>query len=200
LQNVRAAYDPKMANLHKLPAWNDEKQLVCVVESPRGARAKFKYDPALKVFTLNRALILGIVYPYDWGFIPSTMAEDGDPLDVMIFHDVPTYPGVVMACEAIGALLVTQKKADGSPGRQPNHRVFAVPAGSERDQHWQDARELPKRVRKELEKFFVAAGALANKDLEIVDWVGPKEAEELVKDAQKRWQKAKDAADDRLEK
>ena len=102
-----------MANLHKLPTWNDEGQLVCVVESPRGSRAKFKFDPALKVFTLNRALILGIAYPYDWGFIPSTMAEDGDPLDVMIFHDVPTFPGVVMACEPIGALLVTQKKSDG---------------------------------------------------------------------------------------
>jgi inorganic pyrophosphatase len=189
-----------MANMHKLPTWNSEGQLVCVVESPRGARAKFKYDPALKVFTLNRALILGIAYPYDWGFIPSTMAEDGDPLDVMVFHDVPTFPGVVMACEAIGALLVTQKKSDGAPGRQPNHRIFAVPAGSERDQHWEDARELPKRVRKELEKFFVAAGALANKDLEILDWVGPKEAVDLVKDAQKKWKQSKDVADDRLEK
>ena len=99
-----------MANLHKLPTWNDEGQLVCVVESPRGARAKFEFDPALKVFTLNRALILGIAYPYDWGFIPSTMAEDGDPLDVMVFHDTPTFPGVVMACDPIGALLVTQKK------------------------------------------------------------------------------------------
>ena len=189
-----------MANLHKLPAWNPEGKLVCVVESPRGARAKFKYDPELKVFTLNRALILGIAYPYDWGFIPSTMAEDGDPLDVMIFHDVPTFPGVVMACEPIGALLVTQKKSDGSQERQPNHRIFAVPAGSERDQHWEDARELPKRVRKELEKFFVAAGALANKDLEIVDWVGPEEAGDLGKEAQKKWKKSKDAADDRLEK
>lgn len=189
-----------MANMHKLPTWNDQDQLVCVVESPRGSKAKFKYDPKLKVFTLNRALILGINYPYDWGFIPSTMAEDGDPLDVMIFHDVPTFPGVVMACEAIGALLVTQKKSDGSTGRQPNHRVFAVPAGSEREQENKDVRELPKRVRKELEKFFVAAGALANKDLEIVDWVGPDEAVDLVKQAQKKWKKQKDVADDRLEK
>jgi inorganic pyrophosphatase len=189
-----------MANMHKLPTWNGEDQLVCVVESPRGSKAKFKYDPALKVFTLNRALILGINYPYDWGFIPSTMADDGDPLDVMIFHDVPTYPGVVMACEAIGALLVTQKKSDGEVGRESNHRVFAVPAGSEREHHWNDARELPKRVRKELEKFFVAAGALANKDLEIVDWVGPDEAVDLVKEAQKKWKKSKDVADDRLEK
>ncbi len=189
-----------MANLHKLPTWNDEDQLVCVVESPRGANAKFKYDPALKVFTLNRSLILGVVYPYDWGFIPSTMAEDGDPLDVMIFHDVPTYPGVVMACEPIGALLVTQKKSKGGVGREPNHRIFAVPAGSERQHDHTDARELPKRVRQELEKFFVAAGALAGKDLEIVDWVGPDEAVDLVKKGQKQWKQSKDVADDALEK
>ena len=79
-----------MANMHKLPTWTDMDQLVCVVESPRGSKAKFKFDPKLKVFTLNRSLILGVTYPYDWGFIPSTMAEDGDPLDVMMFHDTPT--------------------------------------------------------------------------------------------------------------
>ena len=75
-----------------------------------------------------------------------------------------------------------------------------MPAGSEREHVHKDARELPKRVRKELEKFFVAAGALANKDLEIVDWVGPGEAVELIKESQKRWKTSKDAADDRLEK
>ena len=185
-----------MANLHKLPTWDDAGKLLCVVESPRGATAKFKYDPALKVFTLNRALILGITYPYDWGFIPSTMADDGDPLDVMIFHDVPTFPGVVMACDAIGALLVTQKKSGDATARESNHRVFAVPAGSEREHVHKDARELPKRVRKELEKFFVAAGALANKDLEIVDWVGPGEAAELIEESQKRWKTSQGAADD----
>ncbi len=188
-----------MANMHKLPTWNDEGQLVCVVESPRGSIATFKYDPELKVFTLNRSLILGVRYPYDWGFVPSTMAEDGDPLDVMMFHDVPTYPGVVMACQPIGALLVTQKKKNGD-GREPNHRLFALPAGSEREHEWQDARELPKRVRKELEQFFIAAGALADKRLEILDWVGPDKAVELVKDGQKKWKKSKDVADDSLEK
>ncbi len=189
-----------MGNLHKLPTWNDDGKLVCVVESPRGSIAKFKYDPALKVFTLNRSLILGVRYPYDWGFVPSTIAEDGDPLDVMMFHDVPTYPGVVMACEPVGALLVTQKKSNGQPGREPNHRLLAVPVGSEREKELEDARQLPKRIRKELEQFFIAAGALAGKELQILDWVGPKEAKDLVKDAEKKWKKQRDVADDRLEK
>jgi inorganic pyrophosphatase len=177
-----------VANLHNLPTWDPQGGLRCVVESPRGSRAKFSYDPELKAFTLSRSLILGVTYPYDWGFIPSTLASDGDPLDVMMFHDTPTFPGVVMSCDAIGALLVTQKASDGS-GRQPNHRLFAVPHGSEREHSVEDARELPARVRKELEAFFIAAGALANKELLIVDWVGPKEAKELVEEAQKRFKK-----------
>ena len=185
-----------MPNLSTLPTWNDDGQLHCVVESPRGSKAKFKYDTELQTFTLNRSLILGVTYPFDWGFVPSTMAADGDPLDVMVFHDVPTFPGVVMACEAIGALLVTQKSSDGS-GREPNHRLFAVPAGSEREHEWQDARELPKRVRKELEQFFVAAASLANKQLQILDWVGPKQARELVDEAVNKLKKRRGAAGER---
>ena len=176
-----------MARLDELPTWNDDGQLHCVVESPRGSKAKFKYDPAHGVFMLSRSLILGVNYPYDWGFIPSTVAPDGDPLDVMIFHDTPTYPGVVMECEVIGALLVTQKRSKGRSGREPNHRLFAVPAGSERQSHNTDARELPVRVRKELESFFVAVGLLANKDLKILEWAGPTAAMALVKDAELRW-------------
>jgi inorganic pyrophosphatase len=105
-----------------------------------------------------------------------------------------------MACEPIGALLVTQKKSDGGIGRQPNHRIFAVPAGSEREHEWKDARELPKRVRKELEAFFVAAGALADKELAILDWVGPKEATELVDEGVKKFGKSRDDADGGREK
>jgi inorganic pyrophosphatase len=189
-----------MANMFKLPTWDDDGKLVCVVESPRGSVAKFKYDPTLRVFMLNRSLILGFRYPYDWGFIPSTMADDDDPLDVMMFHDVPTYPGVVMTCDPIGALLVTQKKSNGQPGRQPNHRILAVPRGSEREHEWEDARELPKRVREELESFFVAVAMLADKELQILDWVGPKEAKELIKDGQKKWKKSRVVAGDSLER
>lgn len=183
-----------MANLHTLATHDADGALRCVVESPRGSQAKFKYEPEIGVFTLKRSLILGVTYPYDWGFIPSTRAEDGDPLDVMIFHDVPTFPGIVMACEAIGALLVTQKASSGA-GREPNHRLFAVPAGSEREHEWKDARQLPVRVRRELEQFFVAAGALADKQIQILDWVGPDEAAQLVAEAMMKFKGSRGDAD-----
>jgi inorganic pyrophosphatase len=187
-----------MANLYKLPAFNSQGDLVCVVESPRGAKAKFKYDPVHQVFMLNRTLIAGVHYPYDWGFVPSTRAEDGDPLDVMMFHDVPTFPGVVLLCRPIGALLVTQKKSAGD-GRETNHRLFAVPLGSERQNEREDARELPERHREELEAFFVAAGALAGKQLALLDWVGPDEARRLVEEGMARFKSSPDDFEDGLE-
>lgn len=63
-----------------------------------------EFDPDLKAFTLAKPLMVGLIFPYDWGFIPSTKADDGDPLDVLIIHNSQTYPGVVLPCRPIGIL------------------------------------------------------------------------------------------------
>jgi inorganic pyrophosphatase len=69
-----------MTNFAKLPTWADKQHVYAVVETPRGSRAKLEFDPKLGAFTLAKPLLAGLTYPYDWGFIPSTRAEDGDPL------------------------------------------------------------------------------------------------------------------------
>src|SRR3981081_1038984 len=97
-----------MPNLLKLPTWLDKTHIYAVVETPRGSRCKLEYDPKHRVFTLAKPLLAGLTYPYDWGFIPSTKAEDGDPLDVLIIHDAATYPGLVLTCKPIGVLEVLQ--------------------------------------------------------------------------------------------
>src|SRR5579871_5286934 len=113
-----------MSNLQKLSAWVDDEHVRAVVETPRGSRAKFEYEPKLQVFTLSKPLIAGLTYPYDWGFIPSTEADDGDPLDALIIHEAATYPGLVLACRPIGLLAVVQI----SKGREErNDRLFVVP-------------------------------------------------------------------------
>ena len=116
-----------MTNYAKLPTWADGDHVYAVVETPRGSRAKLEFDPQLGAFTLAKPLLAGLTYPYDWGFIPSTKAQDGDPLDVLIIHDAATYPGLVLKCKPIGVLEVVQS----SKGKKErNDRVFVVPGRS----------------------------------------------------------------------
>ena len=113
-----------MPNLTKLATWADKKLVHAVVETPRGSPCKLEFDTKLRAFALAKPLLVGLTYPYDWGFIPSTKAEDGDPLDVLMIHDAATYPGLVLRCKPIGVLEVVQI-ANGSEER--NDRIFAVP-------------------------------------------------------------------------
>src|SRR5215469_3562453 len=98
------AGDRSMPNLVHLPSYTKSAALRVVIETPGRSVVKIRYDPAEEVFEFSRPLVLGVVYPYDWGFIPSTLAPDGDPLDVMVYHDGTTYPGVVIACTVVGAV------------------------------------------------------------------------------------------------
>jgi inorganic pyrophosphatase len=110
------------------------------------------------VFTLSKALLLGLTYPYDWGFIPSTSSEDGDPIDALILHDTATAPGLVLKCKVIGVLEAQETKKGKKPVR--NDRLIAVPQDSHRAQTEKDARGLSKQVRKEIQGFFAATDAL----------------------------------------
>src|SRR3981081_1431245 len=102
-----------MTNYFKLPTWADSDHIHAVVETPRGSRAKLEFDPKLRVFTLAKALLAGLTYPYDWGLIPSTPAADGDPTHIHVIHDAATYPGLVLRCRPIGVLEVLQTRKNG---------------------------------------------------------------------------------------
>ena len=156
-----------MTNLLKIQTWADAEYIHAVVETPRGSTCKLDFDPKLRVFKLAKPLMAGLAYPYDWGFIPSTEAEDGDPLDVLVIHDAQTYPGVVLRCRPVGVLEVEQK----SKGKKErNDRVFAVPDRSPLETDLQDIRHLPSRACEELEQFFSATNALEDKQLEFLRW------------------------------
>jgi inorganic pyrophosphatase len=167
-----------MTNLLKLPTWADKQHIYAVIETPRGSTCKLDFDPELRAFTLAKPLMAGLAYPYDWGFIPSTKAEDGDPLDVLVIHDAQTYPGVVLRCKPVGILELEQKKKGK---KERNDRVFAVPDRSPLESDLQDVRHLPSRARDELQQFFRATNALEDKEIEFLGWRGPAHTTKTIK-------------------
>jgi inorganic pyrophosphatase len=165
-----------MVDFLSLPVRGADDAVNVVVETPRGSRAKFAFDRKLGVFTLSKALLLGLTYPADFGFVPSTLAEDGDPLDALVLHEAATFAGLVMPCRLIGVVTVVQTEKSKSVR---NDRLIVVPMESQRDglKHVDD---LSKQFKKELEKFFVASDVLEEKQLDFRGWRGPKEAGRIV--------------------
>src|SRR5688572_6149692 len=121
-------------NLAALPTFASKDIFHVVVESPRGSTLKLKYEPQFEAMAVSRPLPLGVTYPFDWGFVPSTRGADGDPLDAMLLWDVPSYPGVVVPCRLVGVLRVEQNRTNHDPlERIRNDRVMAVPVAARRE-------------------------------------------------------------------
>ena len=156
-----------MVNLMTLAPFTRQGLVRVVVESPGDARVKLKYEPRLRIFEYNRALPAGLVYPYDWGFVPATVGEDGDPLDGMILHDAQTFPGTVFECRPIAVLEVEQTEA-GKTIR--NDRYFFRPAEARRRDDTTRQPDVSARDRRDLERFFSAAVSHTNKRLELLGW------------------------------
>jgi inorganic pyrophosphatase len=167
-------------DLHKLDAFAHGDIFHVVVESPRGSAVKLKYDPTLGAMSVSRSLNLGVTFPFDWGFVPSTEGADGDPIDALVYWDVASYPGVVIPCRALAVIEVDQRGGEGK-GRVRNDRVVAVPIEARREKHLAVPDDLPARVREELNQFFLAATALEGKDARVLGWAGPQEAVELIR-------------------
>jgi inorganic pyrophosphatase len=150
-----------MPNFINLPPFTESGDVHVVVETPRGSRAKFGYDPKLETFAFTKSLLTGLTYPHDWGFVPSTKADDGDPL--MVIHDAATFPGLVVTCRVIGILQIEQSSKNKS---ERNDRLFAVPRRSHSEQAIKDVRDISRPVQEELEKFFIATDELEDKKAE----------------------------------
>jgi inorganic pyrophosphatase len=177
-----------LANPSRLkPLDPDDKQMLrVVIETPKGSRNKFAFNADEHIFELKTVLPAGMAFPYDFGFVPSTEADDGDPVDVLVLMDEPAFPGCVLKCRPIGVIegeQIEKKDKNKNKGKDKvrNDRIVAV----EQDAHsWADTRnidDLGKHFLQELEEFFVEYHRLSEREYRVLNVKGPGSARKLVK-------------------
>jgi inorganic pyrophosphatase len=150
-----------------------------VVETPGRSRNKFKYDERLGFFALSGVLPEGMVFPHAFGFIPSTKADDGDPEDVLILMDEPTFSGCVVPSRLIGVIEAKQTETDGKSER--NDRLIAVAAHSRDYSEVCDLDDLNQNMLKEIQEFFVNYNKERGKRFRVLRMRGPRQALKLMK-------------------
>jgi inorganic pyrophosphatase len=155
-----------------------KKSLRVVIETPKGSRNKFKYDDELGCYRLNKVLPEGMSFPYDFGFVPQTEAEDGDPLDVLLLMDQPAYPGIVVESRIVGVIEAEQTE-DGKTIR--NDRVLAVSVDSHTHADIKHPSDLNSKMIEELEQFFVAYNRENGRKFKLLGCKGMKTAMKLIK-------------------
>jgi inorganic pyrophosphatase len=161
---------------------DDDEVFTVVIETPRGCRNKYAFDPDQRVFSLKKVLPAGMAFPYDFGFLPSTEGGDGDPIDVLVLMDEPAFPGCVVRCRLIG--VIQGEQTDGKDVER-NDRILAVEIGTH---SWDDVRhvdDLGKQFAKELAEFFVNYHELTGKAYRILGMKGPGAATKCIEKGMK---------------
>src|SRR5690349_2970414 len=141
-------------SLANLPTFDRETgDVTVVVETPKGSHNKYRYDPDCRAVRMSAVLGEGLSFPYDFGFVPSTLGGDGDPLDVLLFLDHAVPPGTVVTARLIGVLEVRQRE-EGERQWKRNDRFFAVATHAHSHQHLKDLADLRPHLVDEVESFF----------------------------------------------
>src|SRR5438105_4724621 len=157
----------------------DEKEFISlVVESPKLSRNKYAFDRKERVFRLKKVLPAGMTFPYDFGFVPRTEADDGDPIDVLVLMDEPAFPGCVLECRPIG--IIEGEQGDGKD-KERNDCIVAI---QEQAHSWADIKtihDLSEQFCCELEQFFVNYHKLTGNIYRVIGRKGPEGIREMIK-------------------
>jgi len=175
--------------LSRLPAFDAQSgDLNVVVETSKGSRNKITFDPARGLFELTGVLPAGASFPYDFGFVPSTLAEDGDPLDVLVLLDEPVFAGCLVTCRLVGVVAANQTERDGETVR--NDRLIAVSAKSRTHDDVRSLADLSDTLLHQLEHFFVSYNDEKGKCFEVLERKGSRAARTLVEQGMARYRAA----------
>jgi inorganic pyrophosphatase len=156
--------------------------LQVIVETPKGSRNKYAFDPKQEIFSLKKVLPAGMAFPYDFGFLPQTLAPDGDPIDVLLLMDEPAFPGCAVRARLIG--IIEGEQIDGKK-RIRNDRLVAIAEANHMYANIRKLKDLPEQFLKELQDFFVNYHRLEGKEYKLLGCRSPQTALLLIKRAQK---------------
>ena len=163
--------------------------VVIVVETPQGSGNKLKFDPALGVYRLDRVLPAGMTFPFDFGFVPRTRAEDGDPLDAVVLLDSPVHPGMVVFARLIGLLEMEQQDGGKGPWVR-NDRVVAVAGGPKGHSSMRSLRDVDAFRLDAMGAFFAAYHALDGDRIRITGHTGIAAARAAIRRAATAYRRA----------
>ncbi len=153
-----------MHAFHDIPIGEDAPEVVnMIVEIPQGSSNKYEYDHELGVFKLDRTLYSPMFYPFDYGWVPQTLAEDGDPLDILVITTQPTFPGCLIVARPLGVLMMRDDKG-------PDEKILSVAAADPRFRDIHRLSDLPSHSLKEIVHFFDIYKELEEKETNVLGW------------------------------
>lgn len=177
--------------LLEVPAYNDADETILnvFIETPKGSRNKFNYDEKLNLFKLGGVLPAGASFPFDFGFVPSTLGGDGDPLDVLLLMDEAAFTGCLVAARLIGVIVADQTEEDGETTR--NDRLIAVADVSRAHGHIQTIKDLNDTLVEEIEHFFVSYNEVKGKKFESRGREDEQRARQVVEEGRREFERRK---------
>lgn len=175
----------RMPDLTTLPHQLDAKKGTCraIIETPKGSRNKFDYDPDSNLFLLGGLLPEGMMFPFDFGFIPSTLGDDGDPVDILVLMDAPAHVGCLIEVRLVGVISAEQIEKGK---KENNDRLLGVAIHSYDHESVQTIDDVSKTLLSQLEEFFVSYNKQRGKKFKITGTGGPGKAVKLLKAGSKR--------------
>src|SRR2546423_2791848 len=179
-----------MVDLSALSNQLDAKKSTCraIIETPKGCRNKFDYDPEANLFMLGGLLPEGMMFPFDFGFIPSTLGEDGDPLDILVLMDAPAHVGCLIEVRIIGVITAEQVE-DGTT--KTNDRLLGVSVHSFDHEDIESIKEVRQTLLDQLEEFFVSYNRQKGKKFKVTGTSGPQKAIKILQSGMQAYKKDK---------
>ena len=165
------------------PGPHPPEVITAVIEIPQGSRNKYELDKATGLIKLDRVLYSAVHYPADYGFIPRTLHDDGDPMDVLVLLKEETFPGCLIEARPIGVLRMVDRG-------EPDDKILAVPTHDPYSQEYFDIADLPQHLLREVAQFFVSYKELEGKKVEIVGWGKSEDAVRMIARSMQAYERA----------